>query len=83
MAKPILICKVDTKNINQFEIKDTMDNILSVLKKSINEEYHVIVVGNSEVNHIDFEVLNTDKADQVTLEKLQELLNEIQKTYSL
>lgn len=70
MAKPILVMRVNEA------YSDSFSKIQKLMRKHLNDEYHVLAVGSSEeIEGPVFEVFNVDKEEPITYAKLKKLIN--------
>ena len=81
-VKPIVLIEIETCHL----IEDDRKNYLEYLtNSSIKDDYHIIAYfsynnTNKDVN-INCQCFNSDKAEEITLEKLEEIKNLIKEGY--
>lgn len=68
MAKPILVIRND-------KMGDDPERIHKDLLENFNHEYHIFLVINPGYSEIKFEVYNSDKAEDIDIEKLKKIVN--------
>lgn len=73
MAKPILIIRIDRKIVGEQDL----NGFSSAIEDRLNNEYHVIPVTILTDYNVEFEVLNTDKASELDIEKLKNDIKEM------
>jgi len=74
MVKPIFIIKAPY-GINMEDLIDLKNNLKkSDIGKDLSSEYHVLLfVDETKDGKFEFEVLNSDESDEVTMEKVKEI----------
>jgi len=66
MIKPIFVAKVNC-NLSKLEF----DNIKQILARDLKDDYHILVIGVTETESIEFECFNADNLKPIDIEELQ------------